>query len=109
MFETVERLQSSVDGIEVEDDDRADSEEPPNAKKRKLERAEADKERSALLDKAPGPEGRLIRSRMSVEEKVLLEKHTHDMMIETQKLEIEEQREIRLKEESERRDAIAKS
>ncbi len=98
------------------------------AKKRKLERLEADNERASYVDEAPGPSGsRTSRQRLSVEEEVMMEKHKHDLEIEKEKIEIEklriaseerreekrllleQRREERLIEESQRRDDIAKS
>lgn len=97
-------------------------------KKRKLERLEADKERALYVDEAPGPSGsRSSRQRLSVEEEVMMEKHSHEMEIEKEKVEVEklrigseqrreeqrlileQQREERLSDESKRRDEIAKT
>ncbi|KAJ6649406.1 hypothetical protein Bhyg_04640, partial [Pseudolycoriella hygida] len=98
------------------------------AKKRKLERLEADNERASYVDEAPGPSAiRTSRQRLSVEEEVMMEKHKHEMELEKQKIEIEKlriaseerlaekrlilehRREERLLGESQRRDDIAKS
>lgn len=87
------------------------------AKERRLERAEADKERDSYVDEAPGPSSsRCGRSRLTLEDEVLLEKQKHELFIdkeklgiEKQRLALEEQREKRLKEESERRDELTRS
>lgn len=119
------------DEIEVgEEQVPGDRVETPNntAKKRRLERLEADKERASYIDEAPGPSGsRSNRQRLSIEEEIMMQRHKHDMEVEKEKIEIEklrvkseqireeqrlileQQREERLNEESKRRDEIAKS
>lgn len=125
-------LNCDDDDIEIVGDETDGGGAPENkqskAKKRKLERLEADKERELYIDEAPGPSGsRSSRQRLSVEEEIMMEKHRHEIQIENQKIEVEklrigseqrreeqrlileQQREERLGDESKRRDEIAKT